>query len=395
LDDELDIVVTAFDAEPRQAEAALVRVFGIEPQSARRMLRALPVVARRAVPAPLAQRYLAALTSIGAQAELRPSTNANPSTRPAAGASLPAPSPSAVARLRESLRLERAADDAIARFRSEEGLDGEERAPDSLEELYPAIPRAPALPRDLGRMPNAAAPRRSDPPGWTMPLAQMDDGPGNESVPARAHVDAQRPPPQAPPGPARAAAVRTSPSPRPSSQPPQVGLAHAATASVRPGLSSVRPVAPAKSRSRWTWTVAPLVALTLLWMTGVLDTDQGRRIRALRREGVEPGTTAEAGSWLELASHEVDGIDKRAARELLARAMRAGARGVYAVRIHDGSGGAERAGGLVIELPDESVARRTIFWHVQRALGPEHSLLSDHGQRFCLLVFPAVASPAR
>jgi hypothetical protein len=273
MDEELDIVVIGFNVSDRQAEAGLVRVFGLDTVRARRYLRELPVTAKRCANRATAERYANALRSIGARVELRaPGDAAHDARR--TFSSLPIPAPSILAHVAESARVDRETARAIARFRANEGLDGPDPGLD-VDPVNPRIPKAPPLPHDLAQMPNAALPR-FERPEWMLddPLGQG----ATEAIASLPHFDAEPPPPGTsapgrssgrPPGPA--AATPVPPRPSGDSVPPQraVGLAHAATASIRPGLgalSSWRPSSdrpPPRPDRRRLWLGAALAALLL------------------------------------------------------------------------------------------------------------------------------------
>jgi hypothetical protein len=410
MDDELDIIVTGLELDQRQVEAGLVRVFGIEPQQARRLLRELPTTAKRAAPRALAERYVAALRSIGARVEARPARLALHVTRPpVAGSSLPPPQPSAVARARESQRVQHETERAIKRFRAAEGLDPEPEDPD-IDLFNPDIPKAPALPHDLARMPNSALPRFSDRPGWmlTDPLADGDET-------TRAHNDAQNPPPAslapqavaiggaAPALRGGAAAISGfAPALRSNaSVPPHrdsalesvparaVGLAHKATASIRPGLSSLRDI-PNTQRTRVrvrlrvllpVFAVAVVVAGAVLYWTGFFDRGVRRHEQAWRAQGIDAGEAADARRWLEAPDHEVRAMGKLELRDLVERLTRTGARGVYVIQLEPTAAG-QRAGALLVELPEGDDARRTLFAQLAKVPGQKPGTQADHGQPY-------------
>ncbi|MFI5308054.1 MAG: hypothetical protein ACHQ53_11910 [Polyangiales bacterium] len=261
MEEELDIVVIGWDVDPKRAQAGLARVFGLQARKAELLLHGLPAVAKRSVPRSQADRYVKALRSIGAQVQLERSaaSRMTPSAAPAKSASLPPPAVDIGTR--QTLESERAAAEMVARFRAAEGLDVEE--PPTAEALNPLIPRAPALPHDLSRMPNASTGLLSGPP---------PDGDGNRDPSMRPrHTDAQLPPPlrlDAPASgelPAEVAAPEWGlGEPMPSQR--SVGLAHTATASVRPGVSAASQWATTRPapRRRWLWPVAVAIVLCLL-----------------------------------------------------------------------------------------------------------------------------------
>jgi hypothetical protein len=298
-----------------------------------------------------------------------------------------------MARLGESLEVERETQRAIKRFRAAEGLDRGDVLPIDRDPHNPDIPRPPAVPRDLAKMPNAKLPRRSDRPGWmlTDPLGQEMGSAQESKRSPRPHADAKLPPPPASgqKGVSGAARARGAESMRPSA----VGLAHAATASVRPGIGMFtwweRATSGAEHRRlRGLWVTALVLAIAAcayLWSTGALDSASARRERVLRGQGIEAGELAPAASWLESPDHSIYGIESPAARELVERLTRAGALSVHAAQIEAGGSG-KRAHGLLIELPDVPAERRTILWHAARTRGPEARVPDEDG-RYHLLTF--------
>jgi hypothetical protein len=168
-------------------------------------------------------------------------------------------------------------------------------------------------------------------------------------------------------------------------------LAHAAVASGRPGLGSLstwpRANGDERKRARWPFALGACVLLiSALWLSGVLGSAEVRRLDAWHRQGIEAGDHAPAAQWLRGANHEVEGIGKDAAQELVGRLSRAGARAIFAIQIRQKESGA-RAGSLLLELPDDANMRRTIFWYAARARGPNVPPEADHGQRYHLLSF--------
>jgi hypothetical protein len=178
------------------------------------------------------------------------------------------------------------------------------------------------------------------------------------------------------------------------SVPPRaIGLAHAATASVRPGLGLLASWRPgAVTLRRWRtrdWLAATVVLGALagaaLWRAGVFDTESDRRTQALRALGIDAGKHLPAGPWLEQPGHDVRGIDAAALHDLLGKLQRAGAVAVFALRIQPNKNGGETAAGLLIELPVQPTARRTILWHAAHARGLEPPLIPDPGGAYYAL----------
>lgn len=103
-----------------------------------------------------------------------------------------------------------------------DGIDEVEHSADGIDLFNPDIPKAPALPRDLARMPNAQLPQFTDPPGRIVSVP----GPSDPAAAARPHANAQLPPAGGP------AATRVEPAPpadnapsTPSSEPIQTVIA--------------------------------------------------------------------------------------------------------------------------------------------------------------------------
>ena len=353
-----------------------------------------------------AERYVAALRSIGARVELHAAADeANGASR-RTHSSLPIPAPSVLAQVTESARVERETARAIARFRANEGLDGSMPAIE-IDPVNPRIPKAPLVPHDLDQMPNARLPRFSDRPDWMLndPLGEQgaSDGPSF----AAPHMNADPPPrPSAAPMPPSASSTRPpapgtaapSAAPETDSVPPSrtIGLAHAATASVRPGLgllSSWRPggyenVVKPRRRWPWRWIAAALAAVTLVAAVAfaLFNSEGARRARAWREQGIEPGEYAPA-AWLGQPGHGLRGASPAQLEELMANLAREGAPVIYALRISSTEAG-ERADALLIELPSSRDARRMILWHAARSSGLSPPLIPDRGQRIHVLEFP-------
>jgi hypothetical protein len=118
-----------------------------------------------------------------------------------------------------------------------------------------------------------------------------------------------------------------------------------------------------------------------LYFAGVFDSRIQKRERAWRAQGIEPGQSAEALTWLDGVPHEVRGMTKPALIELIERLTRAGALGVYVIELEPTALG-QRAGGLLVELPDSPGPRATVFFHLANVPGQRPATEADHGQRF-------------
>jgi hypothetical protein len=382
MEEPLDIIVLGFDGDPSQAEQKLIESFGLDRARAQRLLRELPVLVKRRAGPETARRYVDALTAIGARVETRPSSS-TPAGPGAAISTLPLPPTSVMARLRESVRVERETARAIRQFRASEGLS--EDPPINL--LNPAIPRAPALPRDLHKMPNAAAPSPGDAPAWVLEDPMAHGEAMLSSVPAP--LEAQRPPPRSVHG---EAPLSSLPPPRHSFIDSirgelESGPTRSAELTGRPAPSGPplrRPHGLTRLRHSRLALSGLLVAVTLLalWTAGVFPSEDRARVEAWRAAGIHPGEYAPAGLWLALADNRVEGLSQSEARALLERLARAGAKNAYVVQIERSI-----ARGLLIELPRDPEARRTVFWHAATQKGGGSMLHMDTGQRFHVLEF--------
>lgn len=382
MQEELDVVVMGLDADPRQAQAALIRVFGIDPDTAERFISGLPGTATRHAPRSLAERYAEALRSIGARVELWPTGSSLPAGVVRMLPSLPAPLWSAAARSQSLAKPEPA----------EHGAPGalevnSLRFAGGIDLVNPDIPRAPALPHDLSRMPNAAAPRFSDRPSQAPNASTAAPAPPP-------HADAQLPPAvsgaflgNADCGTGHDA--RDGQSVRPHA----IGLRGGQVGSVRPGLGPISAWPKAQApRKRWrgAWLLALLVlalAIGLGLRLGWLRSADQRRADDWQRQGIDPGRHERADSWLAVPGHEIEGAQTADVRLLLERLHRAGVDSVHAIRI-EAHGPAERARALLIELPTDPTARRTALFFVARSRGLDHALADDRGVPYYVLSFP-------
>ncbi|HMI90023.1 MAG TPA: hypothetical protein VK509_01610 [Polyangiales bacterium] len=393
--EDLDIVVTGFEVERGRAEAGLMRVFGLDSQRARRFIEQLPVVAKRCSERNAAERYANALRSIGARIELRPHVEPH-----GAGdrTSLPAPAGSDTSDSSRRTASER----TIARFRASEGLDDLKVTPSGLDLYNPVIPKTPPLPHDLRQMPNgprSAAPERSrrpsgpssDQPEWMVsdPLQLTPESDGNiapslrssDSVPTRSSSRSSNP--------AGRSGERLSDRPR------AVGLAHSARATGRPGLSAQKfslgsSLTPIRRRvARGIAIVMGIVAALLIWLraTGQLLSEGERQERDWRANGIEAGEHAPAREWLSQDDHRVRGLDRAMLDQLIEKLDRAGAPPVHAIGIQPAEDGGEQASALLVEMPPDTAARRTILWHLSAARGQPDAPLLDEGAPFQVLQF--------
>lgn len=263
--EDIDIFIVGLDVPSPRVAQGIARVFGLDTRTAQRFVQNLPRVVRRAASPAIAERYVNALRSVGARVECRPSLPPPPNPEP----ELPAPSNASMADVTKSLEVERATQDAIERFRNAEGISPSMDPAMEAGAANPLIPRAPPVPHDMDRMPNAILPRWSARP--------MDHTSPYSAAPPRAHSDADLPPAfgvkflsdpaPAPEAPVRAPSVRGGP----------VGLAPAARdfqrrsspmppAPVRRSAPSRSPAAPARDPRRVAFGLVVLAMLAAaLW----------------------------------------------------------------------------------------------------------------------------------
>ncbi len=386
---ELDVIVTGFDVEQRQAETGMIRLFGLDPQRAKRFVEQLPVVAKRCSDSATADRYADALRAIGARVDVRPHAAAfRDSLPPVATTSLPAPAPELAAKLRESVRVSRAADSAIARFREAEGLEPLD-AELGFDPYNPSIPRAPAIPHDLARMPNATLQRPSDRPEWMVadPLSLTPDAGSGIPAALQPHLDAQHPP--------RGRPSRDS-GMRPRRHTPQtVGIAHAARASVRPGMSGHTPDKPVTSvpwprKLARAWPgllLALLIAVVGAWRAGWLQTEAERRLAAWSAEGILAHEHQEVRAYLAQPGHVVRGIGQAELRALLDKLERAGVKSVYAIDITASAAKQQQAAALVVTLPAGVAARQTVRYYAAEAQGLGKTPVVDRHEHYLVVAF--------
>jgi hypothetical protein len=295
--------------------------------------------------------------------------------------------------MRESLRVNREAESAIARFRAAEGLDAVDHSEDGVDLFNPEIPKAPLLPRDLARMPNAKLPVFTDPPGRssspgldsgrTHSSQTSDPITVNEKLESMSPADALLDP-DAFPAAADAQSVR----------PGAIGVVRGSSAPGRsvppPSRSSFPPheraQAPARSgRPRWL-VVAVAALLVFAGLRAWFAFSTHRRLQAWQSEGIDPGDYADASAWLDAADHTLPGLSKQAALALLGRLRQAGARDIYVIRVRMMAGG-HLAGGLLVELPEDAPARRNLLEQTAQ-VRPGATPEADHGQHFAVASFP-------
>jgi hypothetical protein len=155
---------------------------------------------------------------------------------------------------------------------------GADESEETEDPLNPAIPKAPLIPHDIARMPNAALPvwsRYPDERGGERPtLSAAADG-------SRDHVDA-RPPPGATPSTYQSAAMppHTESLPRivrgrADPEPPPVTMVDEPTSPGSPRPTAVeRQSQTIEKRPQWPVLLLILVALAIaigVWMSGVLN----------------------------------------------------------------------------------------------------------------------------
>lgn len=180
MDQELDIVVTGFDVAESQAARGLSQAFDLSPDQAQRFVRDVPRIAKRRASREEAERFAEALRAIGARVETLPSAAPRP-TLPTRMAKHDEPAFSHDPWSTDPPP----ADGEAMRFRATGSLGMLSLHPEDV--LNPSIPKAPLIPRDMHRMPNAEL---------ALPSLRPEE-PGADPTldPLHRHTDAQLPPP--------------------------------------------------------------------------------------------------------------------------------------------------------------------------------------------------------
>lgn len=398
MEEELDIVVTGFNVDAKVAEAGLVRLFGIDGADARRFLQELPTVAKRGASAQTAARYVEALESIGARVDAVPARR-EPTGRHLSQAppSLPAPPSSMMQQLHRSMRVDRATEEAIDRFRESEGMGarppssrpGPPVAPDRIvsfgpDPMNPRIPQAPRLP-SLDGMPNATI--LEGLPEWrTGTSVDPRDSGGYKSFPSNPSMDGER---------ATTASIdppwhRDLPL---TEQPKATGTTRHSDVVPGPSSASIRAMRRVgeaerqRRANRARLLIGALIAVVAfvvagMWWSARGSTEEALRRSAMQGEGIDAGALQTARDWLADPRHGVRGLPAAQVDGLLTALERAGAVRIEAMRIDD-----TVADALLIELPSSADERRTVLWQVARSQGRELRLDDDRGQRFVELSF--------
>jgi hypothetical protein len=373
--EHFDVYVAGFDVGEDRAVPGLMQVFGMNEATAQLFFRSLPLTAKRNQTADAADRYVRALRSIGAVVrchESRAPSPSNPASHEPSAASpksLAPPLSTAAARL---------------------------AGPDA--PLAPSIPKAGRLPQDLVALaPPHAAP---DLPQWfeadaaettraltaSLP-APISFGPPGMGVRHDALTLENTGLPPIPELDPVAARGRGQWAPRPD----HVGTLHSHPPSRAPGVparSPSRPPPPVGLQRHQVLIACALAVAGLLYFAygrGVFETEAGRTLRSFAREGIDPGVYRAARTFLDTPGVRFEGVDDTRLRTLLDGVIRAGAPHVWVAGI-EAVDGIQVAHCLLIELPDDAGARRTVlFQHVQPVLPDQ--VPADTGQRYLRLTF--------
>lgn len=352
--EHFDVYVAGFDVSEARATQGLMQVFGIGQAQAHGFVQSVPRIAKHRLARANAEPYAAALRTIGAAVELRPS---GPSHEPNSGRpSLPGPSGMSATNASAASSIPPA--------------------------LMPVIPRAPRLPQGLTPM-HATADHPAD-------LAVTPRGAALAQAQAAAASD--DPPLQLDTMPT----ASTSPSIREHGavRHDHVGMSHAFTPS-RPGSSLTARDDRMPPRSVLPWHASGanrLLVLGLLvgvgyqaYVLGWFRSATEERRDAFARAGITTGRFEEARAYLSRPSNRFAGLTRAQLDTLVAGVERAGASHLWVVDIATDAD-VSSARSLVIELPDDATARRTIFWrHAREAT--HGAVPEDTGQRYLRLDF--------
>ena len=134
------------------------------------------------------------------------------------------------------------------------------------------------------------------------------------------------------------------------------------------------------------WLGALLLAAAGVWRSGMLLSDADRRRESWRVEGIVAGEHEEIRSFLAKRGNVMQGVNDAALRDLVDKLERAGAPKLYAIDI-EGVPGAWRAGAILVELPRDANARRTIFFHAAEAQGRGNAPTVDTGALHLVIAF--------
>jgi hypothetical protein len=399
--DLFDVYVLRFDVNEERATRGLMQVFGLSEAASRIFVHSVPRVGKRNVPTDSAERYVRALHAVGAVVECRRSGTGplRDSANRGQAMSLPPPTASSFPGGNSPPQI----------MQDSLGVMG----PLAYSPDMPQIPKAPRIPADLHAIrqrkgPDSMAPNwrnASDPNGkrgqslrtdvsvqpshssgadfWgpdsgqisSDPLGQLES-PFNRPDPeltADQHADNGAEQQRVD----HAALDGDLSSPTPLSASP-----------FAPSHSSAAESGPWYMNATHQLLLACLIigGMVLAMSSGAFETDTVRRTRAFQASGIDPGEFEPAGSFVGKPGNEFDGMPSEQLHGLLDALAQAGSPRVWIANItHRGTRRASHT--LLVELPSDPDARRTIFSEHVKSAALREPAPQDKGQRFLRLAF--------
>jgi hypothetical protein len=177
-------------------------------------------------------------------------------------------------------------------------------------------------------------------------------------------------------------------------RPDNIGL-HNSHAPARPGASqaprgavTAAPSSPPWYAKRGTYVLAAalvIAGMIAAYTTGAFQHDPSTDQAAILRDaGFDPGKFDDAEHFRDQPGNRFDGVPLERVDGLIQALKRSGARHVWAIQIETFAGSSSTRT-LLVELPDDPAARRTIFWQHARGAS-SHPVADDTGQRYLRIV---------
>ncbi|HEX4353543.1 MAG TPA: hypothetical protein VHZ95_11520 [Polyangiales bacterium] len=407
--DSFDVYVLRFEVNEERATRGLMQVFGLSEAAARIFVHSVPRVGKRNVPTDAAERYVRALHAVGAIVECRRTGTAplGDSANRIQAMSLPAPATSQYPGASHPPTI----------MQDSLGVMGPlQYSPD-----MPQIPKAPRIPADLHAIRSRKGPD-SLAPNWRNSRQTQESRAPSESASWRgrsARADSTPQPmnslneagfwsPDAGPqissdplGQINSPFERANESPSPERE--TEALDRIDQRALDGDLSSPTPFSPSpfmpsnpNSSAPAPWfmnasyqlLLACLIigGMILAMSSGVFETDSGRHARAFQQAGIDPGEFEPAATYVGRAGNEFDGLPEDKLHGLLDGLVRAGSPNIWIGDITR-RGGERASHTLLVELPKDPTARRTIFDRHVKPAPLREVPPPDTGQRYLRLAF--------
>jgi hypothetical protein len=350
-----DVYVARFEVPEERAVRGLIRVFGLSEASARIFYRSMPRMGKRQVPLMAAERYMRALSAVGAVCECRPSRpiamSRPQSSSPPSGTSLPPPANTTPPPASSQPTPGSPTSSGFVPY----GAD------------MPAIPPTARVPRELSRM-SASYDAEVVLSGEPLPRVALADVASSQHPRASGESYIPR-------RDSSAQAVR----------PDHIGLAPSSFAP-KPGSTRTSPKRSSWYRQAHVLIVVFVAIATLLgfgYFQGWFETDDGRREAAWASSGIEVGDYEDVRTFLSVPGQRFANMPDNEAKLIIDGLFRAGARSVWAIGIAD-IDHTRVSRGLVVALPSDMNARRTIFFQ-HAPLTTTRRIAEDRGQPYLVL----------